>query len=344
MTAKPSDLTAERDFELVLVLSGGNALGAFEAGVYECLHQRGLEPDWVIGASIGAINAALIAGSAPEERLGALRRFWRRAGDEPGLDMSQTFWLAGPETARRTAATAWTALFGRSGIFGPVLSAALPWTTDGPAIFETDQLARTLDALIDFDCLNEGPCRFTATAVDLETGDDVIFDSCSQRIDSAHIRASAALPVAFPPVQIGHKWLVDGGLSANLPLDPLFEDPPKRPTLCIAVDLLPLTGARPHTIGEAASRMQDLIFAAQSRRTIARWRTAYEGRDRTGIALVRVAYQDQSAEIAGKAFDFSDATIAKRWQAGYDAGANLSDRIAADIIPIGVAGLHVVDA
>ena len=329
-----------RGFDVVLVLSGGNALGAFEAGVYEALHEHSLQPDWIIGASIGAINGALIAGSAPNRRIETLRTFWRPA---PSYAVTPP-WLSALETSRRTSAVGWAAMLGRPGIFGPMLSAFMPWSDNQPSIFETNQLATTLETLIDFERLNAGPCRYTATAVDLETGDDVVFDSATIQIRPDHVRASAALPVAFPPVAIDGRWLVDGGLSANLPLDPVLGDPPPRATLCIAVDLLPLNGAKPETVGEAASRMQDLIFAAQSRRSIDRWKAAYTGREDITLSLVRLAYTEQGEEVAGKALDFSGSTIERRWSAGYRAGMLAVRGVQTDAMSIGVPGLNVIDS
>lgn len=330
-------MTADRrDFDVVLVFSGGNALGAFEAGVYEALHYSGLQPDWVVGASIGAINGALIAGSAPERRVDNLRAFWR-----PTVASVASTGMPWLETGRRTNAVTWTAMTGRSGIFGPLLSALWPWTDVRPSLFETNQLETTLAGIVDFDLLNEGPCRFTATAVDVQTGADVVLDSAMIRIGPAHIRASAALPVVFPPVEVDGRWLADGGLSANLPLDPVLAAPPTRATLCIAVDLLPLTGAVPATLGEAAGRMQDLIFAAQSRRTIARWQTVYAGRDDVQVTLVRLPYSDQQDEVAGKALDFSGPTVAQRWLAGHRAGVAVAAGLASGSFGFAEAGLSV---
>ncbi len=338
MTPDAERAGAARDFDVALVLSGGNALGAFEAGVYEALHAHGLQPDWIIGASIGAINGALIAGSAPDRRIETLRTFWRPAPS----GAAALPWLSALETSRRTNAVGWSATLGRPGIFGPMLSAFTPWSDSQTSIFETDQLATTLETLVDYDRLNDGPCRYTATAVDLETGDDVVFDSAAMQIGPDHVRASAALPVAFPPVEIDGRWLVDGGLSANLPLDPVLSEPPPRPTLCIAVDLLPLHGPRPTTLGEATSRMQDLIFAAQSRRTIERWQAAHAGRQDFALSLVRLAYTEQEDEVAGKALDFSGPTIERRWSAGHSAGMLVVNAIDADTLSIGIAGFNTV--
>jgi len=331
-----------RDFDLVLVLSGGNALGAFQAGVYQALHENSLRPDWIVGASIGAINGAIIAGTAVDCRLQALSRFWEP--DTYAADLGRSPWYTSIlEAGRRTAAATWTLGVGRPGIFGPLLSSLSPWTDNRSSIFETNQLEATLERIVDFEELNKGECRFTATAVDLATGDDVIFDGNDSRIGSRQIRASAALPVVFPPVEVDGRWLVDGGLSANLPLDPVFLDPPSRPTLCVAVDLLPLGQRLPTTIGETASRMQDLIFAAQSRRSIARWRSAYADRKDVRISLVRIAYTEQEAEVAGKALDFSGPTIEQRWLAGYESALGIIQRIRMGALGIGRRGLNVVD-
>ena len=193
-------------------------------------------------------------------------------------------------------------------MFGPPLC-AMPWSGEGRAVFATDQLAATLTRMVDFDRLNDGPCRYTATAVDLACGDDVVFDSRERRIGPEHIRASAALPVTFPSVEVDGRLIVDGGLSANLPLDPVLDEPPARTTVVIAVDLLPLRQPLPMTLSEMAGRMQDLTFAAQSRRSIARWRVAYADRTDVSVTLLRLSYDEQGVEVAGKAMDFSGPTI-----------------------------------
>lgn len=264
-----------------------------------------MEPDWIIGTSIGAINGALLAGSQDADRVKALHGFWRSPLDGGVL------WPLVPETMRRTAAANWTLSAGRPGIFGPILSGA-----GGPSVYRTDELGRTLLASVDFDLLNAGPCRYTATAVDLETGADVAFDTAERRIVPDHVRASAALPVLFPPVEIDGRWFVDGGVSANLALDPFFAVPPVRPTLCVAVDLLPLAQSLPRTIGEAGSRMQDLMFAAQSRRSLTRWRESYAEHGEPGILFAKLTYATQEHEVVGKALDFSVATVDARWRAG----------------------------
>ena len=208
-------------------------------------------------------------------------------------------------------------------------------------MFETADLVATLERLVDFDLLNHGDCRYTATAVDLLTGDDVIFDSRADEIDARHIRASAALPMLFPPVHIGDRWLIDGGISANLPLDPILVAPGPRPQLCFAIDLLPLSQRLPTTLGEAAGRMQDLIFAAQSRRTLQRWEAVHAGNEEISLTVVRIAYDDQLDEVAGKAMDFSGPTIEHRWTAGYETMLRVAARLRDGSLQPTNRGFHI---
>lgn len=328
-------MTALRGTRVVLVLAGGNALGAYQAGVCQALHEGGIAPDWIVGTSAGAINGAILAGNALDAALAKLAAFWR----SDGLDWLQAW----PETWRRTIETSATLLGGRPGLFRPLGTALLAAPT--PALYDTDPLAATLESCIDFKRLNGGATRYTAVAVDLESGAETAFDTNDRLIGAEHIRASAALPPAFPAVAVEGRLYVDGGLSANLPLDPVLSTPSDRPTLCIAVDLLPMRSGRPDTLGEMAARAQDLVFASQTRRTIARWRAqyatdpAYRG---CSVTLAQLLYADQQREVAGKAMDFSPASIRQRWEHGLRDGADLLRRVAGSTLPIGGEGLHLL--
>lgn len=328
------------DWRIVLVLAGGNALGAYQAGVYQALHEVGIAPDWVIDTSAGAINGAIIVGNAPEQRLVRLTEFWRPSSPAAGWP---DWWL--PDTWRRTSEAVATMLAGRSGMFTPLGTSLVGGSGATPAIYDTAPLAATLAALVDFDRLNGGAIRYAATAVDLGSGEDATFDTHDRVIGADHIRASAALPPAFPAIEIDGRLFVDGGLSANLPLDPLLSERAERPTLCIAVDLLPVAGARPDTLGEVVGRMQNLIFASQSRRTIARWQAHHAAtpseRDQP-VTLVRLAYADQAPEVAGKAMDFSPASVRHRWDAGYRDAIDLAARLTGGLLGASGLGLTVV--
>lgn len=320
-------------YRIVLVLGGGNALGSYQAGVYEALAERNIAPDWIIGTSIGAINGALIVGNAPDRRLPMLRQFWRPAADVMTLPEP---W----ETVRRSAAVHWAALAGRSGAFDPVGPLGSWWRPDPPAgapsLFDQAPLSETLRRSVDWDRLNSGGIRYSALAIDMEDGSQRLFDTRQEPVTADHVRASGALPPIFPPVEIDGRLFADGGLSANLPLDPVLGTFDGPPTLCIAVDLLPAIGARPTTLGESMARAQDLALAIQSRRTIERWREVHALRAPSGggTTLARLAYTDQHREVAGKALDFSPGSIASRWQAGLVDGAALADRIVAGDIAV----------
>ncbi|GGB56848.1 patatin-like phospholipase family protein [Blastomonas aquatica] len=312
------------DAKVALVLSGGNALGSYQAGVYEALHAGGLSPEWIVGSSIGAINGAIIAGNPPADRIEKLSRFWR-AGTAGSI-----FDLPYADTIRRTAAVNATLLTGRPGLFAPIGSLG-PWGSahhngDTPSFLDSAQLESTLETLVDFDLLNAGPVRFCACAVDIETGEEVVFDTSRERVNARHVRASASLIPMFASVGIAGRSYVDGGFSANLPLDPVLAEPGAERLLCIAADLLPKQARPPATLGESISRAQDLMFACQSRRTIARWRSQYTHDAVLGahhVALARLAYTDQEAEVAGKAMDFSPASARQRWDAGIADAAKL---------------------
>lgn len=203
-------------------------------------------------------------------------------------------------------------------LFGPWWN---PFGNPEPAsLYDASPLGRTLERLVDFDLLNRGSPRYAATAVDIETGEDVVFDTATHRIGPDHIRASSALLPAFSPVEVDGRLLGDAGISANLPLDSVLGGQLPRPLLCIAADLLPLTGPRPRSLGETMLRMQDLMFATQSRRTLAAWQAIFDERVRNGsaasVTLLHIAYRDHSREVSGKAFDFSPDSAAVRWQAG----------------------------
>ena len=338
MRLETRDMT-DRPFRLALVLGGGNALGSYQAGVYQALEENGYEPDRIVATSIGAINGAIIAGNAREDRLARLDEFWRR-------DSGWTWPFA--DTLRRTASITSTLVGGRAGMFGPVGPLGSWWDPDvaaaGPSLFDSKPLAATLARLVDFERLNGGVPSFAASAAELETGCETLFDTACDRLTPDHIRASGALLPTFPPVEIeGHAY-VDGGFAQNLPLDAVLGRPAPIPTLCLAVDLTPATSQRPTTLGQAIAKAQDLTFAAQAHRSIARWQALYAVDPKlqgASMTLVRLVYRDQHDEVAGKAMDFSAASVRQRWDAGYQDGAELVGRLAEGLVVIGEAGLCV---
>lgn len=312
---------------VALVMSGGSALGSYQAGAWEALQEHGIAPDWIVGTSAGAINGAIICGSEAEHRLARLAEFWQPA---PRSDpKAPTAWSHMQETARRTIAAAGTLAYGRPGVFAPYRPFGAYWDRllgrEQASLYDARPLSDTLEHLVDFDRLNAGCPRLQVTAVDVRSGEDVVFDTDIDTITSAHVRASSALMPVFPPVEVAGRLLADAGLSANLPIDAILANPPAGKLLCIALDLLPQAAPEPTTLGETTNRVQDLIFASQSRRTLAAWQTIFDERtakaqsdgETPSIMVLRLAYSDQSYEVSGKAFDFSALSARARWNAGH---------------------------
>jgi NTE family protein len=341
-----TNIVPEIETRIALAFSGGNALGAFQAGAYEALHARGVQPDMIVGASIGAVNGALIAGNPAERQMDRLMTFWN-----PGRDLTAD--MPATDTARRTAAASLALATGHYRVFAPRTHLSPDWwdpRVSVPSLFSNAPLRTSLDELVDLRCLNEGPIRFAATAVDIETGEDVVFDRATP-LTTDHVLASGGLMPAFPGVEIDGHLYGDAGMSANLPLDTILaaeqDGQQSSPLLCLAVDLLPLQAPRPTTLGEAIGRAQDLMFAAQSRRIIAAWQALFAAREQAGdpvpaITLVHISYADQSREVAGKAFDFSPGTVRQRWDSGRQAMELALDHLVNGRMPVGRPGLHVV--
>jgi NTE family protein len=337
------------DYKVVLVLSGGNALGAYHGGIYQALLEHDVAIDWLAGASTGAVNGAIICGNPPELGLQRLREYWRPAGGGVAEASGGAF----IEDARRTVAAQMTISLGQSHVFVPRRLFGPWWEPFGngepSSLYDTSPLEGTLGRLVDFDRLNGGGIRFSATAVDLAEGRDVVFDTRSAGVRAEHLRASCALLPAFPPVEVDGVLLADGGVSANLPLDVVLSEPPRGTTLCIAIDLLPLRAPVPKTLGNTAERGQDLMMATQSRRAIEGWQRYYDlavrasGPDESipAITLVHLAYGAQEPEVCGKAFDFSPASVGYRWDQGYADMSNVLELLERGEISPGKPGLAV---
>jgi len=286
---------ARPPFETIaLVLQGGGALGAYQAGVMEGLAEAGIEPDWIAGISIGAINAALIAGNPPETRIARLREFWTTVSQPAAWPLAAPWLDAALEPLddwrRRlwNGWSAWRALTeGQRGFFVP--RAPTSWLgtqTPGHASFyDTAPLKSTLERLVDFDRINEGPTRLTVSAVDVATGNFEVFDNqhgrWRHRIRAEHIMASGALPPGFPAVPIedpgpvqpsrasgaprATHWFWDGGIVSNTPLSQVLDDHPRRDTLAFQVDLWSARGEVPTNVVDAQERAKDIQYSSRTR-------------------------------------------------------------------------------
>jgi NTE family protein len=255
--------------QIVLVLQGGGALGAYQVGVYEALHDAGIEPDWVIGTSIGAINAALIAGNARGERIERLNRFWRHV-ESPATLAVPLDWLGiGNFVANMT-----TVVHGIPAFFEPNLAALrgarASVGVEQAAYYSTEPLRRTLGELVDFDSLHASSTRLTVGAVNASTGAMRYFDSRDERIAVEHVMASGALPPAFPAIRIDGQPYWDGGLYSNTPIEAVLDDNPRRDSLIFAVNVWHQTGPEPESIWQVMGRQKDIQYASRADSHIAR--------------------------------------------------------------------------
>jgi NTE family protein len=264
-TAAPAGLSDQ----VVLVLQGGGALGAYQVGVYEALHDAGIVPDWVIGTSIGAINAALIAGNRPEQRMERLNAFWNQV-ERPATITSPLDWFG----IGNWAANLNTVMRGIPAFFVPSPT-ALRGTrasvgVESAAYYSTEPLRRTLGELVDFARLAQGPTRLTVGAVNACTGRMRYFDSRNEPLCVEHVMASGALPPAFPAVRIEGEPYWDGGLYSNTPIEAVLDDNPRRSSLIFAVNVWHQAAPEPESIWEVMGRQKDIQYASRADSHIAR--------------------------------------------------------------------------
>jgi NTE family protein len=346
----PSNALNPAGLRIVLVLQGGGALGAYQAGVFQALHEHGLAPDWIVGTSIGAINAAILAGNPHETRLARLRQFWETISHRDSYDMRRV-----PDAQRRSniLLQTWdTLLRGVPGFFKPRMfspfAAGMAVEPDQASFYDTAELGDTLNSLIDFDYLN-GPdgMRLTVNALKVKCGTLRSFDNRDLDINADHIRASGALPPGFPPVRIDGDLYWDGGLYSNTPLETVLDDHQPVDTLCFMVDLWSADGEEPTTLEEVQTRQKDVTFASRSSRHLDDYvalnkmrqklrelyaalpghaRTEQGARDLAELGcgstlhVVRLAYAGRDWNMAAKDINFSKGSTEWRWDQGYQDG------------------------
>ena len=336
----------ERCDRVALVLQGGGALGAYQAGVYQAMHEAGLEPDWVSGVSIGAINAAVIAGNPPERRLPALRAFWEQITE-------RKIWPFTPDgdvfRKARNAASCWaTMLSGQPGFFAPQFPN--PWlafagSRSATSYYDSKPLRDTLTKLVDFSLLNDRAIRFSVGGVNVLTGNFTYFDNAQEQIEAEHVMASGALPPALPMIKIGtdHYW--DGGIVSNTPLQHLLDQDDGLNTLVFQVDLFSARGVLPRDIQDVLARHKDIMYSSRTRyntdvfRRIHTWqmrlyqallkipeeRLSDEERalkkelaDLPEITILHIIYQQKAYEGHAKDYEFSGTSMREHWLSGYE--------------------------
>lgn len=261
---KPPFSYTELD-EIVYLFQGGGALGAFQIGVYQALEEKGYAPNWMVGISIGAINASIIAGNPKEKRLEKLNQFWELITHpiEPGWQYSATH-DQNLLSYYNMSSACYALFYGQANFFKPVL--VNPWLIakalpDHLSYYDTSPLKETLTKVIDFDYLNDGAIRLSLGAVNVETGQFRFFDNKKQKLDVEHIVASCALPPGFPAVKIEDAYYWDGGLYSNTPLICVINDLPHKNRLCFLVDLFESTGLLPQNMDELLERAKDINYA-----------------------------------------------------------------------------------
>jgi len=329
--------------QIVLVLQGGGALGAYQAGVYHALHEHGIEPDWIIGTSIGAINASLIAGNPSGDRLERLKEFWTRMAYRPPFGIPA--WTGVPDTIAY-----WKTLFrGIPSFFEPnpgaFLGTQVPLGTEAAGFYSTEPLEKTLLELVDFSLVNKCKPRLTVGAAHVRTSQMKYFDSRDGEIGVKHIMASGALPPAFPAVRIDGELYWDGGILSNTPTEAIFDDNPRKDSLIFAVHLWNPMGEEPGTIWEVLNRQKDIQYSSRVASHITRQRQLHHMRHiisdlakllpddvrkapavreltaygcPTVMHVVRLLAPQLENENHTKDVDFSPSSIRMRWEAGYE--------------------------
>ena len=328
---------------IALVLQGGGALGAYQAGVYEEIATIPTEPHWVAGVSIGAINAALIAGNPPARRVERLREFW-------DLVSSGLSGIAPLHDAQRTAfhqaSAAFSALAGVTGFYQPRIPPAFfqPEGSDGAiSFYDAAPLRATLERLVDFDLINSKKVRLSVGAVNVRTGNSVYFDNHVQPIGPEHIMASGALPPAFAPVMVDGEPYWDGGIVSNTPLQYVLDHRGMQKMLIAQVDLFSARGALPTTMPAVLSRHKDIMYSSRTRfntdkaaelqrskqaickliaKLPARLRNDPDvqylaAANRTShVDIVHLIYRQSRFELESKDYEFSRVTVREHWEAG----------------------------
>jgi NTE family protein len=255
--------------QIVLVLQGGGALGAYQVGVYEALHKAGIEPDWVIGTSIGAINAALISGNRPEDRLARLNEFWRRVEQQPtSAGFFDWMGLGNLLSNLNTVTRGIPAFFSPNPLALGGSKAELG--VESASYYSTAQLRDTLSDLVDFEYLCECLTRLTVGAVNACTGRMRYFDNRHEHLAVEHVMASGALPPAFGAVRIDGEPYWDGGIYSNTPIEAVLDDKPRRDSLIFAVNVWHQTAPEPTSIWQVMARQKDIQYASRADSHIAR--------------------------------------------------------------------------
>jgi NTE family protein len=351
LAANPAPATTPARAQRVLVLQGGGALGSYQAGAYQALSHFDFEPDWIAGISIGAINAALIAGNEPARRVERLKEFWETVSSvAPWVPVPLTKGDRERSLYNETTA-ALVATFGAPGFFTPRVPPAPLWpkgSEESQSYYDTSPLRRTLERLVDFDRINDLQCRLSVGAVGVTSGnlryfDNVEFNRLGKRIGPEHIMASGALPPGFPSIVIDGEHYWDGGVASNTPLDYVLDAEPRRDLLIFQLDLFSARGPLPDSMMDAAEREKDIRFSSRTRMSTDKNRQIHNARKavrdlieklpenlkndpsvaylreaakESTVTVVHLIYRSKNYESSSKDYDFSRVAMTEHWDAG----------------------------
>ncbi|MBY0612393.1 MAG: patatin-like phospholipase family protein [Beijerinckiaceae bacterium] len=345
-TSKPSAAGEEYDRKIALVLQGGGALGSYQAGVFQAMAETGFSPKWVAGISVGAINAAIIAGNAPENRVARLREFWEEVSSPSAYwpVIGGDFW----GIANRKAGSLAALIFGQPGFFKPTYLENMMLGMEPTSYYSTGDLKRTLERLVDFDRINSGETRLSVGAVNVRTGNFNFFDSDFIKIRPEHVMASGALPPGFPAVEIDGEYYWDGGLVSNTPLHYVLNATPRFSMLVFQVDLFPAEGHMPHNLDEVSERLKDIQYSSRTRLSTTNFQEMHDIRHKvskllkklpeelrnepeaielkniacqTRFDIVQLIYRPKTAQGSAKDYEFSRMTMLERWAIGQENAA-----------------------
>src|ERR1700738_3385886 len=333
----------------VLVLQGGGALGSYQAGAFQALCHAGFEPEWIAGISIGAVNAAIIAGNEPDKRVPRLKEFWEMvSAPVPWNPVVKTD--RGRSAFNETSA-ALIATFGVPGFFTPRIPPALLWPPGSPqaqSYYDTSPLKKTLEHLVDFDRINDLKCRLSVGAVSVTSGnfryfDNVEFKRLGKRIGPEHIMASGALPPGFPSIVIEGEHFWDGGVASNTPLDYVLDAEITNDLLIFQVDLFSARAPLPVSLLETAEREKDIRYSSRTRMNTDKNREVHNARNalrdlmgqlpdylkndpsvellrkasrENTVTVVHLIYRSKNYESSSKDYDFSRVGMVEHWGAG----------------------------
>jgi NTE family protein len=328
----------------VLVLQGGGAMGAYQAGVFEGLVETGYVPDWVVGVSIGAINAALIAGNTAAHRVQRLREFWDTVSS--AVPVSVPVYFPPLHSLFNRTSAALSAVFGVPGFYTPRVPppTLLPdGHPDASSFYDTRPLRQTLEHLVNFTIIKQKHMRLSMGAVNVATGNSQYFDNGHDHIGPEHVMASGALPPAFGPVKVGNDYFWDGGIVSNSPLSQVLDEEPHLKGLVIQIDLFSASGALPANIDQTMERQKDIMYSSKTRFNTRRILEEEELRSTVQRVLKKLPAELGSDEdvallksltagaqvdivhlinrryaytLASKDNDFSRGTVDELWEAG----------------------------